>query len=86
MANPFEELTNSLTVSGYKLGSLIARVTPGPVAQGAAALLAPGIAISLRSKRLMVERHLQRVNPSLRGLALRRASQQAFDSYMRYYT
>ena len=86
MANPFDELTNSLTVSGYKLGSLIARVTPGPVAQGAAALLAPGIALSLRSKRLMVERHLQRVNPSLKGLSLRRASQHAFDSYMRYYT
>lgn len=86
MANPFEEFSDALTVGGYRLGSLVARLTPGPIAQGAVSLLAPGIALSLRSKRHMVERHLRRVNPALSGFALRRASQKAFDSYMRYYT
>ncbi|HEY4332489.1 MAG TPA: phosphatidylinositol mannoside acyltransferase, partial [Ilumatobacteraceae bacterium] len=33
----------------------------------------------------MIERHLKRVNPALRGLALRQAVQSAFDSYARYY-
>ena len=86
MASPLDEFNDALTVGGYRLGSLIARLTPGPVAQGAVSLLAPGIALSLRQRRLIIERHLKRVDPSLSGLALRRASQQAFDSYMRYYT
>lgn len=86
MARPFQDLSDAFTVGGYKFGSLVARLTPGPIAQGAVALLSPGVALSLRNKRSMVERHLRRVNPDLRGLALRRASQQAFDSYMRYYT
>lgn len=86
MASPLDDISDAFTVGSYRLGSLVARLTPGPVAQGAVSLLAPGIALSLRSKRHMIERHLRRVNPSLSGLALRRASQQAFDSYMRYYT
>lgn len=85
MANKFDEFSNSATVAGYKLGSVVARLTPGPIAQGAVSLFAPGIALSLRNKRSMIERHLQRVDPSLNGFALRRASQRAFDSYMRYY-
>ena len=86
MANPFDEFSDAVTVGGYRLGSLVARLTPGIVSQNAVSLLAPGIALSLRSKRHMIERHLRRVNPSLTGFALRRASQKAFDSYMRYYT
>lgn len=85
MADTTSGLGDALTVGGYRLGSLIARLTPAPVAQGATSLLAPGIALSLRDKRAMIERHLRRVNPSLSPIALRRASQRAFDSYMRYY-
>jgi KDO2-lipid IV(A) lauroyltransferase len=33
----------------------------------------------------MIERHLRRVDPTLRGLRLRRAVQEAFDSYARYW-
>jgi phosphatidylinositol dimannoside acyltransferase len=86
MAEKPRSLADTVTVGGYKLGSLIARATPGFVAQGTVSLLAPGIALSLRSKRAVIERNLQRVDPTLKGLALRRASQRAFDSYMRYYT
>jgi KDO2-lipid IV(A) lauroyltransferase len=86
MAETPRTFTDSFTVGGYKLGSLIARATPGFVAQGTVSLLAPGVALSLRGKRAVIERNLQRVDPSLKGLALRRASQRAFDSYMRYYT
>jgi KDO2-lipid IV(A) lauroyltransferase len=86
MADTTRSLADTVTVGGYKLGSLIARATPGFVAQGTVSLLAPGIALSLRSKREVIERNLQRVDPTLKGGALRRASQRAFDSYMRYYT
>lgn len=86
MANSFEELADALTVGGYRLGSVIARMTPARISQGTVSLLAPAVALSLRKRRFIIERHLQRVNPSLTGLALHRASRQAFDSYMRYYT
>jgi lauroyl/myristoyl acyltransferase len=36
-------------------------------------------------RRAMIERHLRRVDPTLRGLRLRRAVQEAFDSYARYW-
>lgn len=86
MASPLEGVTGALTVGGYRVGSLVARLTPGFVAQGTVSLLAPGIALSLREKRGMFERHLRRVNPTISRFALRQMSQQAFDSYMRYYT
>lgn len=82
---PVTGLTAALTLGGYRLGSLIARATPAVVARGTLSVLSPGVALSQPGRREMVERHLQRVDPSLRGLALRRASQRAFDSYMRYY-
>lgn len=85
MADPIGDLTDAFTVGGYRIGSLVARLTPAPIARGTVSLLAPGVAFSQPERRKMVERHLRRVNPSLSGLALRRASQQAFDSYMRYY-
>ena len=75
MASPFEELVDAFTVGGYRLGSVIARLTPAPISQGAVSLLAPGVALSLRKRRFMIERHLQRVDPSLTGFALRRANQ-----------
>jgi KDO2-lipid IV(A) lauroyltransferase len=39
----------------------------------------------MRDKRAMIERHLQRVNPALKGFALRQAVQESFQSYTRYY-
>ena len=86
MASAFDELADALTVGSYKFGSLVARLTPAPLSQGAVSVLAPGVALSLRNKRSMIERHLRRVTPSISTIALKRQSQQAFDSYMRYYT
>ena len=80
-----EQLTDTITVSGFKLGSLAARLLPGPVAGAAAQAMGVTLAAGMRDKRGMIERHLRRVNPNLRGLALRQAVQQAFDSYARYY-
>jgi phosphatidylinositol dimannoside acyltransferase len=76
---------DAATVGGYRLGSLAARVLPGPLAAGAAASLGFGASFANPARRAMIERHLRRANPHLRGTALRLAAQQAFDSYARYY-
>jgi phosphatidylinositol dimannoside acyltransferase len=76
---------DAATVGGYRLGSLAARLMPGPLAAGAATSLGLGASVANADRRKMIERHLQRVNPKLRGAALRVAVQQAFDSYARYY-
>jgi KDO2-lipid IV(A) lauroyltransferase len=80
-----EQITDGLTVGGYRAASLVSRAMPGPVAGAAATLLGTSLAAGMRSRRSMVERHLTRVDPSLKGTALRRAVQDAFDSYTRYY-
>ena len=82
---PRERLTDSFTVNGYKLGSLAARAMPGPFAGVAASMMGLTFAGGMREKREMIERHLVRVNPLLRGSALRVAVQQSFDSYAKYY-
>jgi phosphatidylinositol dimannoside acyltransferase len=73
------------TVGGYRIGSLAARMMPGPFAAGAAASLGLGTSLTSPQKRKMIERHLRRANPNLRGNAMRLAVQQAFDYYARYY-
>lgn len=85
MAERRGDVSGALVVGGYRLGSLLARATPAPVAGAILALAAPGVAVAQQDKRRMIERHLRRVDPALRGVALRRASQHAFDSYLRYY-
>ncbi len=82
---PRDRLTDSVTVNSYKFGSLAARAMPGPVAGLAATMVGLTFAGGMRDKRSMIERHLKRVKPSLRGLALRQAVQAAFDSYATYY-
>ncbi|MGZ4679039.1 MAG: phosphatidylinositol mannoside acyltransferase, partial [Ilumatobacteraceae bacterium] len=77
--------SDAATVNSYRLGSLAARMIPGPLAAGAAASIGFGASFANPAKRRMVERHLKRVNPKLRGASLRVAVQQAFDYYARYY-
>lgn len=82
---PRRRIADAATVGGYRLGSLAARMMPGPIASAAAASLGFGASFSSPAKRAMIERHLKRVNPKLRTASLRVAAQQAFDSYARYY-
>lgn len=76
---------DALTVGTYRLGAVLARAMPGPIAAGAAAAIGVSMAAAMRERRDVVERHLRRADPSLRGFALRRASQRAFDWYARYW-
>ena len=80
-----EQLSDTATINGYKLGSFAARALPGPLAAAAAQMMGLTFSAGMREKRLMIERHLKRVDPTLKGLALRRTVQRAFDSYARYY-
>ncbi len=80
-----KRIGDAVTVGGFRLGSLAARLIPGPLAHGAAASIGYTASFASPARRRMVERHLQRVNPRLRGAGLRIAVQQAFDSYARYY-
>lgn len=82
---PRERATGAATVSAYRLGSLAARLMPGPMASAAATSLGIGASFASAERRAMIERHIRRVNPNLRGTSLRVAVQQAFDSYARYY-
>ena len=77
--------TDALTVGAFRTGALAARALPG---LAAASLVTPiGLSANFADaeRRAMITRHLQRVDPRLSGLALRRAVQGAFDSYARYW-
>jgi KDO2-lipid IV(A) lauroyltransferase len=67
------------------MGSLAARLMPGPVAAAAATSLGFGASFANAERRAIIERHIKRVNPALKGTSLRVAVQQAFDSYAKYY-
>ncbi len=82
---PRERVTDAATVNAYKVGSLAARLMPGPMASAAATSLGFGASFANAERRAMIERHIKRVNPSLKGASLRVAVGQAFDSYARYY-
>jgi KDO2-lipid IV(A) lauroyltransferase len=84
-AGPRKRVTDAATVGAYRFGSLAARLMPGPVAAAAASSLGFSASFANPSRRRMIERHLRRANPGLRGASLRVAAQQAFDSYARYY-
>jgi phosphatidylinositol dimannoside acyltransferase len=72
-------------VSAYRAASLAAQNLPEPVTSFAASMLGVGFGTGMRGRRSMIERHLRRVDPTLHGPALRRASQAAFDYYARYW-
>jgi len=78
-------LIDAATLGGYRLGSLAARLMPGPVAMAAASSLGFGASLSSSARREMFQRHLRRVNPGIGRAALRLATQTAFDSYAKYY-
>ncbi len=80
-----QRLSDAATVGSFRFGALAAKMIPGPMASLTATGLGFGVSFASPAKRAMIERHLQRVNPKLRGASLRVAVQQSFDSYARYY-
>jgi KDO2-lipid IV(A) lauroyltransferase len=79
------KLSDAATLAGFRFGSLAARLVPAPIAAAAASSIGFGASFASVERRLMIQRHLKRVNPRLAGTPLRVATQAAFDSYARYY-
>ena len=79
------DLTNAVTFGGYRLAALAARGIPGFAAQAVAPALGLGVNVASPERRAMISRHLKRADPTLGGIRLRRAAQEAFDSYTRYW-
>jgi KDO2-lipid IV(A) lauroyltransferase len=84
-ARPTDRLRDRIALDSFRLGSALAQIIPGVVADAGASVLGVGFLAGMRDKRDIVERHLSRVQPHLRGPALSRAVHAAFDSYARYY-
>ena len=85
LPNGVADVTGALTTGAYRLGALAARVTPHTLAAGLATPFGVGASFASPERRAMIERQLRRADPTLRGARLRRASQQAFDFYARYW-
>ena len=85
MPQAHHNTAEQISVAGYKLASLVARIAPSSVLLGAASGVGSSLARAMKQNRAMVMRHLQRVDPSLTGKQLQEATQQAFVSYTRYY-
>ena len=83
--SPRQEITDSLTVGAYKLGSLLSKGVPTALSAVVGTALGAPASLAMRDKRLMVERHMRRVLPSASSWQIRRLTQKVFDSYARYY-
>ena len=79
------DLTDAATFGGYRVAALAARGLPGFAAQGLVPAIGFGANFASPERRSMIERHLRRADPTIGGLRLRRAVQEAFDSYTRYW-
>ena len=69
----------------YRAAAAVGRGLPAPLARATADTASLLAARAMPERRAMVERHLRRVCPELRGLALERSVQEAFASYGRYW-
>src|ERR671911_2358959 len=64
---------------------MAARGLPGAATGAWSRARGSGAISSGGARRDMMTRHLRRVDPTMRGTRLRRAVQEAFDSYARYW-
>jgi KDO2-lipid IV(A) lauroyltransferase len=70
----------------YRAGAELARIVPAGLGEPAARVVGRAIAMGMPSRRRQVERNLRRATAGeLRGLALRKAVGETFDSYTRYW-
>ena len=74
-----------LVTPAYRAASLVAQALPGGVVEAAPAARGGLLAWRPSDRREMVERNLRRVDPGLRGAALRRRVQDVYASYGRYW-
>ena len=80
-----QRLAGAVTYGAYRTASGIVRTLPNFAADGFAVPAGLGANLTRPERRAMIERQLRRVDPTLEGWRLRRAVQDAFDSYARYW-
>jgi KDO2-lipid IV(A) lauroyltransferase len=79
-------MSDSRTVTAYKLAAQVARALPEPAAEVLARVAGFGAAQVGSERRAQVERNLRRVHgPGFGGLAMRRAVAATYESYARYW-
>lgn len=85
MTSPRRQISESLTVGGYKAGSLLAKLVPSPLAPLVSGGLAAPAALGMSERRRLVERHIRRAVPEASNARIRRMVLQSFETYTRYY-
>ena len=70
----------------YRAGAVAAQSLPAPVGEAAARGIGRALSLAMPGRRRMASRHLRRASGgTLRGVALERAVNGAFESYARYW-
>lgn len=69
----------------FEAASAVAGHVPAPLLGPLARVGGTGAAVPDATRRLLVARHLRRADPTLSGMALRRAVQRTFESYAAYW-
>lgn len=78
-------MSGSRLLTAFQAASAVAGRVPAPLLGPLARIGGTGAAVPDATRRFLVARHLQRVDPTLRGLALRRAVNRTFESYAAYW-
>ncbi|MGK2929425.1 MAG: phosphatidylinositol mannoside acyltransferase, partial [Acidimicrobiales bacterium] len=76
---------SSRLLTAFQAASIVARRLPAPLLGPLAKLGGTGAAVPDAARRFLVARNLQRIDPGLTGLALRRAVHETFESYAAYW-
>lgn len=80
-----QSIQSLATLGGYRAAALVARGVPAILTRSMSPVLGAGASVASPERRTMIARHLRRADPTLGGARLRRAVQEAFDSYTRYW-
>ncbi|MEY3147650.1 MAG: hypothetical protein RL688_869 [Actinomycetota bacterium] len=80
-----QSLNDSLIVGAYKFGSLLSRVVPNAATGVVSSAISLPAFWSSSEKRMMVERHMRRVNPEASQAEIRKMAREVFQSYAHYY-
>ena len=78
-------MPGSRLLTAFQTASAVAGKVPPPALGPLARIGGTGAALPDATRRLLVARHLRRADPSLSGLALRRAVNKTFESYAAYW-
>ena len=75
----------SRLLTAFRVASSVAGRVPEPLLKPMARMGGTGAALPDETRRFLIARHLRRVDPTLHGMALRRAVNDAFASYAAYW-